>query len=87
MRHAHAAAGGHVPAGDLVRVVEDRDETEVVREYVDIVRGRHRHHDLEFPRQVGLSVDRLDHVGLTARNFLAVEPDLAIGAGTQLQVI
>ena len=43
MRHAHAAADRHVPAGHVAGVVEDRDEAEIVREDVDVVRGRHRH--------------------------------------------
>ena len=78
--HAHAAADGDVPAGDLAVLVEDGDEAEIVREDVDVVRRRHRDHDLELARQVGLAVDRLDLLLLAAGDLLAVEPDLAIGA-------
>ena len=79
MGHAHAAADRDVPAGDVAVVVEDGDEAEIVREHVDVVRRRHRHHDLEFARQIGLAVDRLDHLVLAAGDAFAVEPDLAIG--------
>ena len=79
--HAHAAADRDVPAGDVAGLVEDGDEAEIVREHVDVVRRRHRDRDLELPRQVGLAVDRLDRFRLAARDLLAVEPDLAIGAG------
>ena len=85
--HAHAAADGHVPAGDVAGLVRDRDEAEVVREDVDVVRRRHRDHDLEFARQVGLAVDRLHHLLLAARDALAVEPDLAIGRRVRQQMI
>ncbi|GJE43124.1 hypothetical protein AEGHOMDF_2303 [Methylobacterium soli] len=82
MGHAHAAAHRDVPAGHAVLLVENRDEAEIVGEDVDLVRGRHRDHDLEFPRQVGLAVDRLDEaLFLAADDALAVEPDLAPGAG------
>ena len=87
MGHAHAAADRDVPAGDRAGIVEDGDEAEIVREYVDVVRRRHRHHDLEFPRQIGLAVDRLDHLLLAAGNALAVQPDLAIGRRARQQMI
>ena len=87
MGHAHAAADGHVPAGDVAGVIRDRDVAEVMREDIDVVRGRHRHHDLEFARQIGLAVDRLDHLAFAARDALAVEPDLAIGRRMRQQMI
>ena len=87
MGHAHAAADRHVPAGDVAGLVRDGDVAEVVREDIDVVRGRHRHHDLEFARQVGLAVDRLHHLVLAARDALAVEPDLAIGRRMRQQVV
>ena len=87
MGHAHAAADGHVPAGDVAGLIRDGDVAEVVREDVDVVRRRHRHHDLEFARQIGLAVDRLDHLPLAARDALAVEPDLAIGRRVRQQMV
>ena len=56
--HPHAAAGGDCVADDLV-VLDDGDEAEVVREHIDVVARRHGDDCLEFPRQVGLAVDRL----------------------------
>jgi len=35
--HAHAAAGGDVPAVDMTGVVGNGDETKVVGEHVDVV--------------------------------------------------
>jgi hypothetical protein len=49
-RHAHAAADGDIPPGHLAFVAENGNEAEIVREYVDVVRGRHRQYDLEFAR-------------------------------------
>ena len=85
--HSHPAANGHIPPCHAAFVVEDCDEAEIMREHVDIVGGRHRHHDLEFARQVGLAVDRLHHVVLTAGDALAVEPDFAVGRCLRRQVI
>ena len=87
MGHAHAAADGDVPARDVAVLVEDGDEAEIVREHVDVVRRRHRDHDLEFPRQIGLAVDRLDDLILAAGDLLAVEPDLAIGRRLRRQMV
>ena len=67
-------------------VGQDRDEAQVLREHVDVVVGRDGDHRLELPRQVGLAVDRLV-LGLTARDLLALEPDLAVGAGLRQQVL
>ena len=44
VRHAHAAADGHVIADDLA-LLDDSDVAEVVREDVDVVRRRHGDHD------------------------------------------
>ncbi len=51
MGHAHAATGGDIPAGDIAGRIDDGDEAEIVGEHVDVVRRRHRDHDLEFARQ------------------------------------
>ena len=89
MGHAHASAGHHVPARHIADVVDDSDKAEIVGIEVHVVRRRHRDGDLEFPRQIGAAIDRLDHfIGLRrAGDLLAVEPDLAIGAGARRQMI
>src|SRR3974390_2981762 len=84
--HAHAATDGHVPALDLF-LVEDRDEAEIVGQHVDVVRRRHRHHDLKLTRQVGLAVDRFGNFLLTSGDALAFEPDLAIGRGAWQEMV
>ena len=78
MGHAHAATNRYVPALHATVPVENGYEAEVVREHIDVVRRRHCNHGLEFPGQIGLAVDRLDHLLLAADNALAVEPDFAI---------
>jgi hypothetical protein len=58
-----------------------------VRKHIDVVRWRDRDRDLEFARQVGLAVDRLDHVSLAAGDAFAVEPNLAVGRRARRQMI
>ncbi len=83
-RRAEAAADGQVEALEHA-VLDDRDEAEIVREDVDVVERRHGDRGLELARQVGGAVDRL---GLgRARDLLAVEPDLVIGARPRQQVL
>src|ERR1700688_3551274 len=79
--HAHASADHHVEARHVAAPVEDGDEAEIMGVDVDVVRGRHRDRDLEFPRQIGPAVDRLARFFLAAGGALAVGPDLAVGAG------
>src|SRR6478672_12949672 len=57
MGHAHATADRDVPADYIAGIVRDSDVAEIMRKYVDVVRWRHRHHHLEFARQIGLAVD------------------------------
>ncbi len=83
--HAHAAADRDVVADHAAGLIRDRDEAQIMGEHVDVVAGRHRHHDLELSRQVVGPVDRL--LGLAAKDLLAVEPDLVIGAGARRQMV
>ena len=57
-----------------------------MREDIDVVDRRHRHHDLELARQIGLAIDRLHYLILAADDTFAVEPDLAIGRRARRQV-
>jgi hypothetical protein len=79
--HAHAAADGDVPAQDLAVAAHDGDEAQVVREHVDVVVGRDGDYGLELTRQVGTAVDGLVVDRVLAHDPLAVEPELAVGAG------
>ena len=60
-RDAEAAADEHVVADD-VPVLANRQQAEVVGIDVDAVVARQADRDLEFPRQIGLAVDRLDRI-------------------------
>ena len=87
MRHAHAAADGHVPADELA-VFDDGDEAAVMREDVNVVVRRHREDELEFARQIARTVNRLAfrRRGLLSDDLLSVQPDLVIGAGLRQHV-
>ena len=37
MRDTHTTTRGHIEAGQLATLVDNRDEADVVREYIDIV--------------------------------------------------
>ena len=88
VRHAHAAADGHVVAGDFT-ALDDRDEPEVLSEYVDVIVRRHGDYGLELARQVVTPVERLLvlYRGTTGvRHLRTVEPDLMISAGPRQQM-
>ena len=59
---AHAAAGGEVVAEQFAAAVGDGDEAAAVGEDVHVVQRRDGEGDLEFPRQVGLAVERINEV-------------------------
>jgi hypothetical protein len=84
MGHPHAAADGDGEAGQRA-VLLDGDEAQVMRENIHIVVGRNRQRDLELPRQIGRSVERLLVRRLPA-HALAVDPDFAIGGGAGHQM-
>src|SRR5262249_60667311 len=79
MGHTHAATHRNVPADDIGAAVRDRDVAEIVREHVDIVRRGDRDDNLEFARQIGLAVDRLDDLALSTGDPLTIVPDLPGG--------
>ena len=87
MGHSHAATHRDIPADDIGGIVRNGDVAEIVRKHVDIVRRRHRDHDLEFARQISLAIDRLDNLPLAARDPLAIEPDFPVGGGVRQQVV
>ena len=74
---AHAAADREVVSDDLARL-DHRDEPHVVGEDVGVVDRRDGKADLEFARQVGLAVERIDEI-FTQVELLAVEPDAVVG--------
>jgi len=79
---AHATADGDVVAEDLI-VFDDGDEAEVVGEDVHVVHGRDDEGHLEFARQVGLAVERVDEVfvfGVVEVELDVVDPDGVVGA-------
>ena len=80
VRHSHATADRDVEADKVARIVRDGDEAEVVGEDIDVVGGRDGDDGLEFPGEVGLSVDRL-LLGLAAGDHRVVDPYLVVGAG------
>ena len=83
--HAHPAADRDIEA-DQLSALDDGDERQAVRVDIDIVRWRHRDGDLEFPRQVGLAVDRLE-ILLARFHFFTIQPNLVVGAGGGCEVV
>src|SRR5215469_1672862 len=75
-----------VPGEGIAR--EQRDDRKVVRQYVDGVVLRDCKADLEFARQIALTIDwvgRLGRAGAVSPRF-AVDPDFVIRAGARQQV-
>src|SRR5262245_1040598 len=87
MGHAHAATDGDIPTRDLILRIQDGDEAQVVREYVDVIGRWQRDDGLELPRHIGLAVDRLDDFLLAASNAFAIEPDFAVGRRARLEML
>ncbi len=84
MGHPHAAADDHIVADDLAALL-DRDETEIVRENIDIVMRRQRNGDLELARHVGAAVDRLVFLDPPG-DLLLLQPDFMPGAAVRQQM-
>ena len=82
---AHATADGDIETKEFA-VLNDGDERKAVGEDVHVVGRRDGDGDLEFARQIGLAVDRLD-LFLAGFDLFAIEPDLMIGAGLWREVI
>src|SRR5579862_8993136 len=75
VRHAHAAAGNEVVARELPVLLND-DESEVVGENINVVKGWERKSSFEFPRQVRFAVERIDEVGVFAEvQLFAFDPN------------
>ena len=79
-RHAHAAADQHVVADHVVVAAHGQQAHVLAIDIRAVVAGQAEPH-LEFPRQIGLAVKRLDLAFglLGGRRPAVVEPDLAIG--------
>ncbi len=80
--HGQTPAHQHVEAHEL-SVFGNGHEVEIVGVDVHVVVGRDHHGRLEFARQVVGAQDRL----LVTPQFLAVQPDLHVGAGLGQQVL
>ena len=76
--HAESAADSHIITSELA-VLRNGDESEILREDIDIVRGRDGEAGFEFAREVGIPVHRLN-LGLSSGNEFLIEIDLMIGA-------
>src|SRR5260370_35627516 len=82
-----APAKGDFPPGPPAFAAENGKDPECGRKSVALVWGGNRHYDLEFARQIGLTIDRFDNFFLAAGDTLAVEPDLAIGRRARRQMV
>ena len=87
--HAHAAAGQQIVTGEF-SVFLDGDKAQAVREHVNVIERRNDKRRLEFARQVGLAVERINKTfrGLVLQfQLLAFHPDLVIRRGLGQQSV
>ena len=70
----------------IVAALHDRDEAQIMGEYIDIVVRRQRDGDLELTRQIGAAEDRLVFLH-TAGDLLLVDPDLVPRSAMRQQMV
>ena len=88
VRHAVAAAEKEIVADEMLfslGPVEQRDDAQVVGQDVDRIVLGDRQAELEFARQIALTVQRVGRFFVRC-HLLAVKPDLVIGTGPRQQV-
>src|SRR5208282_2919199 len=81
--HAHAATGQKIISGKLM-VLDDGDESQAIGEDINVVDRRDGESDLEFARQIRLSVKRISEVSgsfVLQFELLAFDPDLVVRLG------
>ena len=79
MGGTHAATGANVVASQCAVAIEYRNESEILRQHVDVVARRDREADLELARQIRLAIQRLVFLAAVAARR-RVEPGLVPGA-------
>ena len=85
VRHAQPAADRHVEAGEFALGVGDCDVAQIVAVDVHVVARRDGDDNFEFPRQVGLAVDRF-RLGLAAGDEFIADPQFVVGARTRQEM-
>jgi len=78
MAHSEATAERDIVADELA-VIDDRDGSEILREDIQIVRGRQHESAFEFAREAGVALHRI-LLGLAAGDEFLIEIDLMVGA-------
>ncbi|MNJ45641.1 hypothetical protein D3C77_407470 [compost metagenome] len=88
MRHSHAAAHRDVKTLQL-SVLYNRNEPQILRENINIVRRRYSYANLELTRQIDMSVNRLLlRLAVIAVNHLfTVKPNLMVSIGSRIKMI
>src|SRR3546814_3595493 len=87
MRGTHPAAYRNIePLQNSI--LNDGDQTQIVREHINVVGGGNGYADLEFSGQIGRAVYGFAFglvFGIDG-GFLAIEPDFTIGPGARQEV-
>ncbi len=83
--HAHASSHRNIEAFKSIPA-RNGYESEIVGIYINVIIGRNRNCDLEFPRQVVLPVNRL-FLTHTRLHLFTIKPYFMIGTGSRGKVI
>ena len=84
MRHSHAATDRNIEAGQFA-VLDDCDESEILRVHVDVILRRHNERRLELAWQIRRAVNWFDFI-LWRFDLVAIQPDFMVGARRRGQV-